>query len=82
MGIGQSVACECLQFDTWNLEARLSLRALQPDPFEEFADRTAPGQRLEGQVTKLIPFGAFVRAADGVEGLVHLSEFALSLRQA
>ncbi|MGW0909992.1 S1 RNA-binding domain-containing protein [Streptomyces sp. NPDC002853] len=74
--VGQRVACEFLQFDEWNLEARLSLRALRPDPFQEFADRTAVGRHLEGRVTKLIPFGAFVRVADGIEGLVHLTELA------
>lgn len=74
--VGQSVACEFLQFDDWNLEARLSLRSLRPDPFQEFADRTALGTRLAGRVTKLLPFGAFVRVADGIEGLVHLTELA------
>ncbi|MEV6758625.1 S1 RNA-binding domain-containing protein [Streptomyces sp. NPDC051214] len=72
--VGQSVACEFLQFDDWNLEARLSLRALRPDPFQEFADRTPVGTRLAGRVTKLLPFGVFVRVADGIEGLVHLTE--------
>ncbi|MFE5753200.1 S1 RNA-binding domain-containing protein [Streptomyces massasporeus] len=74
--VGQRVSCEFLQFDTWNLEARLSLKATQPDPFQVFADTVAVGQRLPGQVTKLIPFGVFVRVADGVEGLVHLRELA------
>ncbi|MFE6158449.1 S1 RNA-binding domain-containing protein [Streptomyces sp. NPDC056486] len=74
--VGQHVSCEFLGFDTWNLEARLSLRAMQPDPFQEFADRTAVGRRLHGPVTKLVPFGVFVRVADGVEGLVHLRELA------
>ncbi|MFD3579412.1 S1 RNA-binding domain-containing protein [Streptomyces sp. NPDC058644] len=74
--VGQRVACGFLQFGTWNLKARLSLRALQPDPFQDFADRTEVGRRLEGQVTKLLPFGAFVRVADGIEGLVHLRELA------
>ncbi|UWE07559.1 S1 RNA-binding domain-containing protein [Actinacidiphila bryophytorum] len=68
--VGQRVTCEFLQFDTWNLEARLSLRAMQPDPFQEFADRVAVGQELRGEVSVLVPFGAFVRVADGVEGLV------------
>ncbi|MEV5439835.1 S1 RNA-binding domain-containing protein [Streptomyces sp. NPDC052682] len=74
--VGQRVACEFLQFDTWNLEARLSLRATQPDPFQQFADRVAVGQKLHGQVTKLVPFGVFVRVADGIEGLIHLRELA------
>lgn len=76
VAVGQRVSGEFLQFDTWNLEARLSLRALQPDPFQAFADRTTVGRRLDGQVTELIPFGAFVRIADGIEGLVHLRELA------
>jgi small subunit ribosomal protein S1 len=42
--VGQRVTCEFLQFDTWNGEARLSLRALLPDPFEAFADGTAADQ--------------------------------------
>ncbi|MFE7856187.1 S1 RNA-binding domain-containing protein [Streptomyces sp. NPDC057403] len=74
--VGQRVSCEFLQFDTWNLEARLSLKAMQPDPFQVFADTTAVGQKLSGQVTKLIPFGVFVRVADGIEGLLHLRELA------
>ncbi|MEU7607115.1 S1 RNA-binding domain-containing protein [Streptomyces sp. NPDC041003] len=74
--VGQRVACEFLQFDTWNGEARLSLRAMQPDPFQAFADRVAAGQVLDGKVTKLVPFGVFVQVADGIEGLLHLREFA------
>ncbi|MFJ8770359.1 S1 RNA-binding domain-containing protein [Streptomyces clavifer] len=74
--VGQRVSCEFLQFDTWNLEARLSFKATQLDPFEVFADTIAVGQNLLGQVTKLIPIGVFVRVADGIEGLVHLRELA------
>ncbi|MFE2582056.1 S1 RNA-binding domain-containing protein [Streptomyces sp. NPDC059378] len=74
--IGQRVSCEFLQFDTWNGEARLSLRAMQPDPFRQFTDRIMVGRRLTGRVTKLLPFGAFVEVADGIQGLVHLSELS------
>ncbi|MET7688115.1 S1 RNA-binding domain-containing protein [Streptomyces sp. NPDC005483] len=74
--VGQRVSCEFLQFDTWNLEARLSLKTTQPDPFQVFADTIAVGQKLPGQVTKLIPFGVFVQGADEIEGLVHLRELA------
>lgn len=72
--VGQRVSCEFLQFDTWNGEARLSLKATQPDPFQAFADSVAVGQTLQGQVTKLVPFGVFVQVADGIEGLVRLQE--------
>ncbi|MFJ3876820.1 S1 RNA-binding domain-containing protein [Streptomyces sp. NPDC090077] len=74
--VGQRVTCEFLQFDTWNGEARLSLRATRPDPFQTFADDTRIGQTLPGRVTKLVPFGAFVEVAEGIEGLVHLLELA------
>lgn len=76
VSVGQRVTCEFLVFDTHNGEARLSLRALQPDPFQQFANRIPLGQPLPGRVTKLVPFGAFVRVEDGIEGLVHLSELA------
>lgn len=72
--VGQRVSCEFLQFDTWNGEARLSLKATQPDPFQAFADSIAVGQTLQGQVTKLVSFGVFVQVADGIEGLVRLQE--------
>nr|ATU31812.1 RNA-binding protein [Streptomyces sp. KCB13F003] len=71
---GQRVSGEFLQFDTWNGEARMSLRAMQPDPFQAFAYGMAVGRTLRGQVTKLVPFGAFVRVAEGIEGLVPLAE--------
>ncbi|WP_285732679.1 S1 RNA-binding domain-containing protein [Nocardiopsis sp. ATB16-24] len=72
--IGQRVSCEFLGFHTSNGEARLSLKAMQPDPFTVFADSVREGQVLCGRVTKLVPFGAFVELADGVEGLVHLRD--------
>lgn len=72
--VGQRVSCGFLQFDTTNGEARLSLRATKPDPFQTFAESTTVGQTLQGQVTKLVPFGAFVQVTEDIEGLVHLQE--------
>ncbi|MFJ8162125.1 S1 RNA-binding domain-containing protein [Streptomyces sp. NPDC096136] len=74
--VGQQISCTFLAADTTNGEARLSLRATQPDPFQAFADATAVGERIRGRVTQLVPFGAFVRVADGIEGLVHLRDLA------
>jgi ribosomal protein S1 len=76
VSIGQHITCEVLVFDTTNGEARLSLRATQPDPFLQFAREVQAEQILHGQVTKLVPFGAFARVADGIEGLIHLSELS------
>ncbi|MGJ5947830.1 S1 RNA-binding domain-containing protein [Streptomyces neyagawaensis] len=68
--VGERVSGAFLHFDTSNGEARLSLRALLPDPFQEFADAVAVGQVLRGRVTRVVPFGVFVEVADGVQGLV------------
>ena len=54
----------------------LSLKATQEDPWQVFARTHAIGQVAPGKVTKLVPFGAFVRVADGIEGLVHISELS------
>ncbi|WP_327713649.1 S1 RNA-binding domain-containing protein (plasmid) [Streptomyces sp. NBC_00464] len=67
--VGQRVSCEFLQFDTYNLEARLSLKALEPDPLRAFADRTV-GQEIRGTVEKTVPIGVFVELGDGFVGLV------------
>ncbi|GAA1559031.1 S1 RNA-binding domain-containing protein [Streptomyces globosus] len=68
--VGERVECEFLRFDTVHGEARLSLRATLPDPFQAFADTVAVGQTLRGRVTKVLPFGAFVQIAEGIEGLL------------
>ncbi|WP_262402121.1 S1 RNA-binding domain-containing protein [Actinomadura sp. CNU-125] len=75
--VGEHVEGEFLQFDTWNGEARLSLRALRPDPFQAFADGTRAGRRLTGRAVKVVPFGVFVEVADGIEGLLHKDELGV-----
>lgn len=67
--VGQRVSCEFLQFDTYNAEARLSLKAMEPDPLRAFADRTV-GQEIRGTVEKTVPIGVFVELGDGFVGLV------------
>jgi small subunit ribosomal protein S1 len=54
----------------------LSLKATQEDPWKEFERKYTAGEIIDGQVTKLVPFGAFVRVAPGIEGLVHISELS------
>ncbi|MEU7037344.1 S1 RNA-binding domain-containing protein [Streptomyces sp. NPDC046237] len=72
--VGQRVSCEFLQFDTFNAEARLSLKALEPDPLQAFAERTVVGQELRGTVVKVLPIGIFVDLGDGIVGLVPFRE--------
>lgn len=54
----------------------LSLKRLQPDPWTLVDQRYHIGQIVEGEVTNVVSFGAFVRVEDGLEGLIHISELA------
>ncbi|WP_304454746.1 S1 RNA-binding domain-containing protein [Nocardiopsis sp. YSL2] len=74
VSVGERVRCEFLAFDTWNGEARLSLRATRPDPFQSFADRTEVGRQVRGRIVKLAPIGAFAEITVGVVGLIPLRE--------
>ncbi|MEU2025173.1 S1 RNA-binding domain-containing protein [Streptomyces sp. NPDC016469] len=72
--VGQRVTCAFIGFDTHNAEARLSLRALQPDPLAAFAYRTEAGHILRGTVDAVCPLGVFVDVGDGIVGLVPFRE--------
>ncbi|WP_078662463.1 S1 RNA-binding domain-containing protein [Streptomyces bicolor] len=69
--VGQEINAEVLAFELFRPQVRLSLAALAPDPLAEFARNGGLGRVVRGQVTKVVPFGVFVRVAEGVEGLVH-----------
>ena len=74
--VGTPVTVEVLEVDMDRERVSLSLKATQEDPWQTFARLHQIGQIVPGKVTKLVPFGAFVRVGDGIEGLVHVSELA------
>jgi small subunit ribosomal protein S1 len=74
--VGDEVTVEVLDVDMDRERVSLSLKATQEDPWQHFARTHAIGQIVPGKVTKLVPFGAFVRVEEGIEGLVHISELA------
>ncbi|HSA53639.1 MAG TPA: S1 RNA-binding domain-containing protein [Yinghuangia sp.] len=74
--IGREIRAQILSVDFAWEQVSLSIKALQPDPWRGFAAAHTPGEALPGEVTKLVPFGAFVRVAPGIEGLVPLAELA------
>ena len=74
--VGQEVTVEVLDVDMDRERVSLSLKATQEDPWQQFARTHQMGQIVPGKVTKLVPFGAFVRVDEGIEGLVHISELA------
>jgi small subunit ribosomal protein S1 len=74
--VGADVDVEVLDVDLERERVSLSLKATQEDPWRQFARRHEVGDIIEGRVTKLVPFGAFVEVDDAIEGLVHISELA------
>jgi small subunit ribosomal protein S1 len=74
--VGQEVEVEVLDVDLDRERVSLSLKATQEDPWRQFARQHYVGEFIEGNVTKLVPFGAFVKVEDGIEGLIHISELA------
>ncbi len=76
VSVGQEVEVEVLDVDLDRERVSLSLKATQEDPWKEFERTSQAGSVITGTVTKLVPFGAFVRVAPGIEGLVHISEIS------
>jgi len=76
LNIGDVVPVKVLDIDRERQRISLGLKQTQEDPWQRVMDTYNVGDELEGQVTKVVSFGAFVEILDGVEGLVHISELA------
>ena len=76
LGIGDKVTVKVLDIDRDRQRISLGLKQTQEDPWQRVVDTYNIGDELEGTVTKVVAFGAFVEILDGVEGLVHISELA------
>ena len=74
MQSGEQVEVYVLNVDRSQGRVGLSLKRLQPDPWNTVSERYQVGQVLEGEVTNIVNFGAFVRLEEGLEGLIHTSE--------
>ena len=72
--VGDAVKVKVLEIDNTKERISLSIKQVTEDPWLDFANGTKEGDLLEGQVSKAVPFGAFVLIGNGVEGLVHVSE--------
>lgn len=85
LSVGQPLEVSVLRIDKTDNPKRpekiaLSIRALARDPWAEAAQKFPVGARVQGQVTRLQPFGAFVELAPGIEGLIHVSELGTGKR--
>ncbi len=76
LSIGDTVSVKVLDIDRDRQRISLGLKQTQEDPWQRVVDTYNIGDELEGVVTKVVTFGAFVEILDGVEGLVHISELA------
>lgn len=73
---GQAVKVQILRVDDDGKKIGLSLKRLQPEPWTQVAETIQAGQLILVTVTQVTNFGAFARIADGVEGLIHISELS------
>jgi small subunit ribosomal protein S1 len=76
LSIGDTVRVKVLDIDRDRQRISLGLKQTQEDPWQRVLDTYNSGDVLEGKVTKVVAFGAFVEIVPGVEGLVHISELA------
>jgi small subunit ribosomal protein S1 len=74
--IGQDVKVKVLDIDRERQRISLGLKQTQSDPWQQVLETYNEGDEVEGRVTKVVTFGAFVEIMPGVEGLVHISELA------
>ena len=73
---GQEVKVKVLEVDRENERISLGYKQLLPDPWEEFARKHYEGEVIEGKVTKIVDFGAFMEVEEGIEGLIHISQLS------
>ncbi len=74
--VGEEVEAEVIDINLERGRISLSIRRLQPDPWHSTVADFNVGDVIDGSVTKLVNFGAFVRVRDGLEGLIHISELS------
>ena len=78
--IGQTLNVIILDVNKEKERVSLGFKQLQSNPWENIEAKFPIGQRVKGKITKLVPYGAFVELAEGVEGLVHVSELSWTKR--
>ena len=80
VSIGDKVKVEVLDLDLERERINLSMKRLAPDPWENVLSRYVIGEKVEGKVTNLTQFGAFVEIEPGLEGLIHITEMSWTKR--
>ncbi|MGH2492339.1 MAG: 30S ribosomal protein S1 [Candidatus Limnocylindria bacterium] len=76
--LGDPVKVMVVGVDRDRQRISLSIKRLGADPWEQYVNQLKTGQTVDATVTRVMPYGAFARIADGVEGLIHVSELAVA----
>ena len=80
LSVGQEIEARIAKIDAEKHRISLSVKQLQPHPWEQASDKYKVGERVSGVVSHIVDFGAFVELEPGVEGLIHISELSWSRR--
>lgn len=80
VNVGDEVDVQVLEIDTENRRISLGMKQLQPNPWVEMKESYAPGTIIEGEVKSVTDFGVFIGVEEGVDGLVHISDFSWTKR--
>ncbi len=78
LALGDSIEVKILKINPETKRISLSLKQLTPDPWTLASEQFQVGQRVQGKVSRLADFGAFIELAPGVDGLIHVSELSWS----
>jgi small subunit ribosomal protein S1 len=80
LSTGQQIEARIIKIDSEKRRIAISMKQLQPHPWDAVADKYKAGERVRGTVTRLMDFGAFVELEPGIEGLIHISEMSWAKR--
>ena len=76
LSTGQQIEARIIKIDSEKRRIAISMKQLQPHPWDAVAEKFHAGDRVRGTVTRLMEFGAFIELEPGIEGLIHISEMS------
>jgi small subunit ribosomal protein S1 len=76
LSAGQQIEARIIRIDPDKRRIAISMKQLQPHPWDSFPAKYKAGDRVRGSITRIADFGAFVEIEPGVEGLIHISEMS------
>ncbi|TNF04429.1 MAG: 30S ribosomal protein S1, partial [Deltaproteobacteria bacterium] len=76
LNMGDEIEVKILKFDSEKERVSLGLKQVQPNPWEEAREKYQPGTKVSGEIVSVKDYGVFIELADGIEGLIHVSEMS------